>query len=240
MDILKVFSLLENETGEQYKINIQGTLDEPLFQANQIGKILGIGNISESLKDFGEDEKVISITDTLGGKQDTIFLTELGLYRLLGRSRKPIASTFQKWMIKSIKEIRITGMYQLKSENEIDRKLMEYNSSLKTHRLFLNAFDCKNVVYLFKLQDIGDKFVLKIGHTDNIKERTSNIMNNYNTNNPILLDVFETHNNCNCEKQIRKNEFIKKFRYSENVKRNNEPSRETYLVIWNNMMSLSR
>ncbi len=230
MDILKVFSLLKNETGEQYKINIQGTLDEPFFQANQIGKILGIGNISESLKDFGEDERSLLFTETAFGIKETNFLTELGLYRLLGRSRKPIASTFQKWMIKTIKEIRITGMYQLKSENEVDRKLMEYNCSLKTHRLFLNAFDCKNVVYLFKLQDIADKFVLKIGHTDNIKERTSNIMNNYNTNNPILLDVFEMHNNCNCEKQIRNNEFIKKFRYSENVKRNNEPSRETYLV----------
>ena len=53
MDILKIFSLLENDDGEKHHINIQGTVDDPLFQANQIGKILGLGNISEAIKDFG-------------------------------------------------------------------------------------------------------------------------------------------------------------------------------------------
>ena len=230
MDILKIFSLLESEGNENHQINIQGTVDDPLFQANQIGKLLDIKKVSENLRDFSVEEKVLFISDTLGGPQEMIFLTELGLYRLLGRSRKPIAATFQKWMIKTIKEIRITGMYQLKSENEVDRKLMEYNCLLKNHRIFLNVYDDKNVVYIFKLSTLGDKFIIKIGHTDNIKERMQNISNNYNTDGPTLLDVFEIYNNCNCEKQIRNNEFIKNFRYSKNVKKNNEPSRETYLV----------
>jgi len=39
--------------------------------------------------------------------------------------------------VKTIKEIRITGIYQLKSENEVDRKIIEYNCSLKNHRIFL-------------------------------------------------------------------------------------------------------
>ena len=38
MDILKAFKLIN----ENYEINIQGTLDDPLFQANQIAKILDI------------------------------------------------------------------------------------------------------------------------------------------------------------------------------------------------------
>ena len=46
MDILKAFSLLDAE----YQINIQGTLEDPLFQANQIGKLLGIVNIRDSIK----------------------------------------------------------------------------------------------------------------------------------------------------------------------------------------------
>lgn len=234
MDILKAFSLLENGSDE-YQINIKGTPEDPLFQANQIGKLLGLGNISAALKDFGIEERcLISINRPLisneGSTFQTNFLTELGLYRLLGRSRKPIAATFQKWMMKTIKEIRINSMYQLKSQNEVERKLMEYNNSMKNHSIFLNVYDDKNVVYIYKLLTIGDKFVIKIGHTDNIKERTQNISNSYNTENPVLLDVFEIHNNCNCEKQIRKNEFIKKLLYSKNVKKNNEPSRETYLV----------
>ena len=78
MDILKIFSLLEKEDGESHHINIQGTVDDPLFQANQIGKILGLGNIREAIKDFGEDERSVSLTDTAFGIKETNFLTELG------------------------------------------------------------------------------------------------------------------------------------------------------------------
>jgi len=101
MDILKAFSLLDTE----YKINIQRTLEYPIFQANQIGKLLGISNIRENLRDFSSNEKVVSLTDTPGGKQEMVFLTEFGLYRVLGRSRKPIAHKFQKWMVSVLKEI---------------------------------------------------------------------------------------------------------------------------------------
>jgi hypothetical protein len=40
MDIIKLF--VDNE--ENIEINIQGTIDEPLFQTNQIGKLLDIKN----------------------------------------------------------------------------------------------------------------------------------------------------------------------------------------------------
>ena len=71
-----------------------------------------------------EKERVLCLTYTpLGGAQNTMFLTELGLYKVLGRSRKPIANIFQNWIIEVIKEIRKNGMYQLKKDNEIDRHL---------------------------------------------------------------------------------------------------------------------
>jgi len=60
MDILKTFSLLDTEN----QINIQGTLENLLFQANQIGKLLEIGNLSENLRDFDNEEKVVSLTYT--------------------------------------------------------------------------------------------------------------------------------------------------------------------------------
>ncbi len=89
----------------EYQINIQGTLEDPIFQANQIGKLLGISNIHHSLNNFDNEEKVCRTTSTPGGKQEIVFLTEFGLYRLLGRSRKPIADKFQKWMVSVLKEI---------------------------------------------------------------------------------------------------------------------------------------
>lgn len=117
MDILKAFKIVDKEIN----INIQGTFDEPLFQANQIGKILEIKNVVDNLRDFSSDEKVMFLTDTLGGIQNVTFLTEIGLYRLLGRSRKPIAALFQKWIINVIKDIRVNGMYKLNENNEVDK-----------------------------------------------------------------------------------------------------------------------
>ncbi|PNH02084.1 hypothetical protein TSOC_011967 [Tetrabaena socialis] len=107
------------DASSQVTINIRGTEEDPLFQANQIGRLLGITNIRESLKDFDEDEKGVSSTDTLGGQQQTLFLTELGLYRLLGQSRKPVARPFQKWVAKVIKEIRVNGKFELEQQSKL-------------------------------------------------------------------------------------------------------------------------
>ena len=147
MDILKAFKLID----EEFIINIQGTLENPIFQANQIGHILGISNIRESIRDYDDEEKVVILADTNKGKHKTNFLTELGLYRLLGKSNKPIANIFQKWMIKILKEIRLNGIYQLKNENEIDRKLLEFNCDLKNHQIILKTNSDKNIVYIFNL-----------------------------------------------------------------------------------------
>lgn len=53
MDILKAVKIEINE----FPVNIQGTHDDPLFQANQIAKILDIRNIRDAIKDFNEDER---------------------------------------------------------------------------------------------------------------------------------------------------------------------------------------
>ena len=71
MDILKAFSLFN----EEHQINILGTLEEPLFQANQIG-LLGIVKIINSLTDFDNDEKVAQFSGTLGGTQEMLFFPD--------------------------------------------------------------------------------------------------------------------------------------------------------------------
>jgi len=121
MDILKAFSLCDKE----YPINIQGTIDEPLFQANQIGKLLEMTNINKLLSSFDNIEKVITQSYTLGGMQNVTFLTERGLYKVLARSNKPIAKKFQDWMVNVIKELRQQGEYRLKQEHEIEKKLIK-------------------------------------------------------------------------------------------------------------------
>lgn len=225
MDILKAFSLLDAE----YQINIQGTLEDPLFQANQIGKLLGISNIRDAIKDFSDNEKGVGLTDTLGGKQETIFLTEYGLYRLLGRSRKPIAHKFQKWMVSVLKEIRINGIYKLQQDKEIDKQLYQHKCELSTHKTLLKAYDKKNLVYICKLKKLDDKFIIKIGSTQDIKERLPNISKSFDCQEPLLLDIFENNNYKKFEKKIHHNLNISQY-YEKIIKKDGTLSRETYLI----------
>jgi prophage antirepressor-like protein len=225
MDILKAFSLLDTD----YQINIQGTLEDPIFQANQIGRLIGISNIRENLRDFSDNEKCVSLTDTLGGKQEIVFLTEYGLYRLLGRSRKPIAHKFQEWMVSVLKEIRINGIYKLQQDKEVDKQLYQYKCELSTHNTLLKAYDNKNVVYICKFYKVNDKFVIKIGSTQNIKERLTNISSSFNCQEPLLLDIFENNNYKKFERKIHHHEYLSQH-YEKITKMDGTISRETYLI----------
>jgi prophage antirepressor-like protein len=225
MDILKAFSLFDVE----HHINIKGTLENPLFQANQIGKLLEISNIRESLRDFSDNEKVVTRSDTPGGSQETNFLTEFGLYRLLGRSRKPIAHKFQEWMVTVLKEIRINGIYKLKQENEVDKQLYKYKCELSTHNTLLKAYDKKNIVYICKFNNRDNKYVIKIGSTQDVKERLTNISNSFQCQEPLLLDIFENNNYKKFERKIHHHEYIIQH-YEKIEKKDGTISRETYLI----------
>jgi prophage antirepressor-like protein len=225
MDILKAFSLCD----EQYPINIQGTIENPLFQANQIGNMLGMVNIRKVLANYDNNLKVVTESYTLGGTQKTTFLTEAGLYRLLARSNKPIAEKFQLWMIQVLKEIRLTGEYKLKQQFEIDSKLIQQNAKIEIHNKLLQLYHQKNVVYICKLKDENnDKFVIKIGSTQNIKERMTNISNTYGVI-PLVLDVFENYHHIKLENAIHSNESIRTIYYPI-TKLNGIITKETFIV----------
>jgi prophage antirepressor-like protein len=135
MDLTKFFDSGNN----QITINVRGTAEDPLFQANQVGALLGIVNVRDAIKDFDEDEKdSVGSTDALGKAHQMLFLTELGLYRLLGQSRKPIARPFQKWVAKVVKDIRLTGKYELESKiqtiQDEKAKVIEENAKIAEER----------------------------------------------------------------------------------------------------------
>lgn len=73
-------------------IQVYGTYEEPLFKAKDVGDLLEMSNIREIIKSFNNKQRCdVSLTDALGRKQNTTFLTEQGLYKVLMRSRKKIA-----------------------------------------------------------------------------------------------------------------------------------------------------
>ena len=225
MDIFRAFSLNDKE----HLINIQGTVEDPLFQANQICDLLGIKSFRSHIDDFTEEHRVLCQINTCKGLKNVIYLTELGLYKLLGRSRKDIAAKFQNWIVKVIKEIRITGMYRLNEEKEVDKKLLENNQNIINNRTFIKAFHNKNVIYICKFKNIDEKFIIKIGSTQNIKERIYNLNNQFENIEPNILDIIEVNNYRKYEKYLHNHPYIKQF-YYEFIKKDGAISNETYLT----------
>src|ERR1700744_2989941 len=105
---------LAQELFENNDVRIFGTVEEPLFVANDIGNILEIKNIRTTIKDFDDTEKAVGIVNGRGGNQQMTLLTEKGLYHVLFTSRKQEAKRFQDWVFHVIKEIRLRGKYDLR------------------------------------------------------------------------------------------------------------------------------
>lgn len=88
------------------------TTGEPWFVARDVANALALTNISQTLAALDADEKGITISDTLGGKQRTITVSEPGLYSLVLRSRKPEARQFKRWITHEVlPTIRKHGFY---------------------------------------------------------------------------------------------------------------------------------
>ena len=190
MDLVRSFT--DSGLASGFNVNIQGSVEDPLFQANQIGELLGLANIHESIKDFDETEKGFSSTDTPGGKQTTVFLTDLGLVRLLGMSRKPVARPFQKWVGRVIKEIRLTGKYE--TEKLLDQAVKALEDAKKDakgerHNALVNAYAGRPLFYLGQIGSLPDgRLVIKYGETDDVFFRARDHQKKYG--GFILLNVY--------------------------------------------------
>ena len=221
MDIVKAF----NTNNLHTEVVIKGTKTDPLFRASDIGVVLEISNIRTSIMDFDESEKVVHSMNTLGGNQEVTFLTEKGLYKMLFRSRKPIAQRFQNWVCEVIKEIRLNGIYELQKEleqkknemsaiettknKEMEEKLIK-QKELDNEKFLLKQFNnAGNMVYIIKVKTYENgSYVVKIG------ESRIGIMGRYNEHKSkyeecILLDCFCVNKSKDFEYFLHSHNIIK-------------------------------
>lgn len=97
---------------------IYGDFDNPLFLAKDVAEWIEHSNSRVMLDSVDENEKVVRNVYTLGGNQESWFLTEDGLYEVLMQSRKPIAKEFKKEVKAILKSIRKHGAYMTDSTIE--------------------------------------------------------------------------------------------------------------------------
>ncbi|MFF2174936.1 phage antirepressor [Lysinibacillus sp. NPDC058147] len=106
------------------KFKVYGTFENPLFLAKDVADWIEHSDTSKMIRSVDEDEKVKNNVRTLGGIQETWFLTEDGLYELLMQSRKHIARQFKKQVKNILKEIRLNGGYITTDENDDEASIM--------------------------------------------------------------------------------------------------------------------
>lgn len=89
------------------------TIDgEPWWVAKDVCEVLGIRNSRDAVSRLDDDEKGVGKTDTLGGSQELVVVSEPGLYKLIARSNKPEAKAFLRWVTHDVlPSIRQTGSY---------------------------------------------------------------------------------------------------------------------------------
>lgn len=98
-----------------------------MFCGTDVAKALGYTNPSKALSDHckGDLTNRYPVVDALGRTQDTIFIPESDLYRLVFRSKLPNAEKFTDWVVEEVlPSIRKNGGYIAGQETMSDVELM--------------------------------------------------------------------------------------------------------------------
>lgn len=112
----KVLTVIDETEILGKRIQMYGNVDNPLFLAKDVAEWIdyskrsnGTYQTSNMLKHVDEEEKAVKSFNTLGGVQESWFLTEDGLYECCMRSTKPVAKEMKKEIKHYLKSIRLTG-----------------------------------------------------------------------------------------------------------------------------------
>lgn len=96
------------ETGQKIRIVMRGA-DDPWFVGLDVCAVLGTDtrNLPRILEDdercpIGNVYRVHTFNDFKGLRKDSLLISEPGFYRLVLTSRKPIAKTFQRWVMHEV------------------------------------------------------------------------------------------------------------------------------------------
>jgi hypothetical protein len=115
------------------------------------------------------------------------------------------------------------------------------NFDVKLNKNFKNAFNKQSVVYIMKLQSFDDgTYIIKIGKTDNLTDRTSKLASLYcNKDQLVIMSVYPCEDNNNFEKFLHSNPYISQYRYTGKIN-DKATSIETYHINDNKYEKIKR
>ena len=152
--------------------------------------------------------------------------------------------TFKEFCMKaSTPKSKIIRSYYIKLEKifmTFTKEQLEYSKNqnkaleIAKNKTFKDAYTKQYVVYTMKLQSFENgSYIMKIGKTDDIKDRTTAISALYGCNPIVIMDVFVCSNNYALEQYLHKHPDIECCKYTELIN-NKVSSTEAYLIQNNN------
>ena len=118
-------------------IRVLGTSENPMFVVKDICNILGLSNVTETLRNIPEKwrSSVSLKTGNSTNFQTSYVVNEAGLYKIIMRSNKPISQPFQEFVCEEIlPSIRKTGEYKYQKILDEKNKLEEENKNIKDEK----------------------------------------------------------------------------------------------------------
>lgn len=127
MSLPKTAFTLQTMTLGALSVQMVEIMGEPWFYAPSLAQTLDYKDSRDMLRGVPEDEKGPHSVRSPGGVQLATFLTEAGFYRVVLRSRSPVAEPFKKWVVGEVlPSIRKTGQYQVIQEAKRLGHRMDY------------------------------------------------------------------------------------------------------------------
>lgn len=137
---------------EQMNVRTVGIDDEVWFVAVDVAKALDIKNTTQALSRLDDDERAML---NIGRQGETNVISEAGLYRFIGGSRKKEAKQFMRWVNHEVlPSIRKTGSYgvrELTQEEIVGKAFMIEHNRAEQLQIENNVLKPK--------ADLHDKFI---------------------------------------------------------------------------------
>jgi prophage antirepressor-like protein len=198
-----ILEVLKEDNFMDDGVKIYGTLQNPLFVANDIAKLLDIKNIISTMSEFSENHKVLAKIQTKGGKQEVNMLTEFGLYKLIFISRKPQALQFQEWVFNVLQQIRLNGYYiRDEFKEKLAKKEQEVQDLQKKLEQRKHTTEKSGVVYIAGNAKEKHRNIYKVGETINESKRVSSMNTCESDNCFMIYKSFQTKDRKLAEKLI--------------------------------------
>jgi prophage antirepressor-like protein len=147
-------------------IQVFNSNTEPLFLARDIGILMGITNISSTIKNYNKTEKIIGYIIQKGIPKEKQLLTRYGVYRILFNSRTKLSELFRGFIYKlldhmfqhEIDKLRtIINDYSMDNQDLVKGSILELYENANQFKMLYENEKRERLIWMDKAEEEHEK-----------------------------------------------------------------------------------